>query len=147
MNRRRKQISAALIAGALCIAIVPLQAAVADSSPPSEYLSFEIQSPGDLIAKGVAVALPIEITCTDIDLYGLDVSARQRVNAGRIANGYGYVDNTFVCDGAPHIVDVTVEAYENAFKPGKAFVTVNAFACTPDTCTSFSEAAEIRFKN
>lgn len=146
MNTRRRALSAALGIGAAVGLIVPLQAAVADSSPPDPYFNFSVESPATLVARGAAVNVPVSVTCfPETSNFGIDVSVTERVNGGRLAIGFGFL-SSLPCDGFAHTVQVQVNAFENAFKNGVALVEANAFACTPLQCNSFSEQAEIRIR-
>lgn len=146
MNTRRKALSIALGIGAAVGLIVPLQAAVADSSPPDPYFNYSVQSPATLVARGAAIDVPVSVTCfPETDAFGIDLNVTERVNGGRLAIGFGFLEE-LQCDGFPHTVRVRVNAFENAFKNGVALVQANAFACTPLQCNSFSEQAEIRIR-
>lgn len=146
MTPRRRFLSVALAIGAVVGLIVPLHAAVADSSPPDPYFNFRVESPVFLVAKGAAVSVPVTITCfPEAEYYGMSVFVSERVNGGRLATGWGYIEST-QCDGFPGTVDVSVRANENAFKNGQALVEADAWACTPLQCNEFREQVEVRIR-
>lgn len=147
MNPRRKALSIALGLGAAVGLIVPLQAAVADSSPPDPYFNYSVQSTATLVARGAAIRVPVEVTCfPETYTNQIEISVTQRVNGGRLAQGWGYV-SVSQCDGFPHTVEVPVTSYSNAFKNGTALVDAYVFACTPLQCNSFTEQAEVRIRS
>lgn len=147
MNRRTKQIGAALVAGVTAVSLIPLSAAVADSSPASDHLTFSIQDDGYLVARGIAVDVSVEYTCSDGAAYGLSVAARQKISGGRIARGQAYHDTPLACDGEPHMVELRLDAGDHAFKSGQAFVTATTYACFPDACRYFEDELIARFRN
>jgi hypothetical protein len=147
MNLRRKYLSAALAVGAATAMIVPLQAAVAQSSPPDPYFNFSVGPQAKILTRGAALRVPISVTCfPETFNYGINIFVTQRVSGGRIASGSGYVNGPLNCDGFPHVVDTTLIANQNAFKVGTALSTADAYACTPLQCNSFQEQKEITIK-
>lgn len=147
MNTRRRALSVALGIGAAIGLILPIQAAVADSSPPDPYFNFTVES-ATLVARGAGANVTVSVTCfPETFNFGIDLSLSQRVGGGRLAQGYGYAGQSFECDGFAHDVVVPVNAFENAFKSGTALVEANAFACTPLQCANFSERSEVRIRN
>ena len=147
MKLRRKYLGAALAIGAATSMIVPLQAAVADSSPPDPYFNFTVRRQPTLLAKGAAIRVPVSVTCfPETFSYGINISVTQRVNGGRIASGFATVTSPMNCDGFPHVVNATVIATQYTFKVGAAFSSVDAYACTPLQCNSFQEQKEISIK-
>jgi hypothetical protein len=147
MKLRRTHLGAALAIGAAASMIVPLQAAVAVSSPPDPYFNFTVGREPTLLAQGVAIRVPVSVTCfPETFSYGINISVTQRVSGGRIASGYGGVSGPLNCDGFPHVVNATVIANQNAFKVGVAIASADAYACTPLQCGSFQEQKEISIK-
>lgn len=147
MKRRTKQITAALTAGIAAVSIVPIQAAIADSSPPSEYITFSIQENGQLIARGVSVVVAVEYTCSEGAAYGLWVNARQRVSGNNIARADGEVGVPLACDGEPRVAEVTLESYEFAFNRGEALISATTNACLPDGCRQYEDQVITTLKN
>jgi hypothetical protein len=115
---------AIVIGGALASAISVLPA-VGQFSPPHPVVDV---GTGRLVAKGVAVDVPVTYTCGPGDLvFGyLYVELSQRTQQGRLAQGYAYTNN-IVCDGTPHtaIMQVRADTYFGgvAFKSGVALAT------------------------
>ena len=80
MNLRRKYLSAALAVGA-DLMIVPLQAAVAQSSPPDPYFNFSVGPQAKILTRGVALRVPISVTCfPETFNYGINIFVTQRVS-------------------------------------------------------------------
>mgnify|MGYP003429164515 CR=1 FL=1 len=147
MNLRRKYLSAALAVGAATAMIVPLQAAVAQSSPPDPYFNFSVGPQATILTRGAALRVPVSVTCfPETFNYGINIFVTQRVAGGRIASGSAFVNGPLNCDGFPHVVNTTLIANQNAFKTGTALSTADAFACTPLQCNSFQEQKEISIK-
>jgi hypothetical protein len=147
MNLRRKYLSAALAVGAATAMIVPLQAAVAQSSPPDPYFNFSVGPQATILTKGAGLRVPVSVTCfPETFNFGMSIFVTQRVGGGRIASGSAFVDGSLNCDGFPHVVTTTLIANQNAFKTGTALSTADAFACTPLQCNSFQEQKEITIK-
>jgi hypothetical protein len=148
MKLRRRSIGVALALGAAAASIVPIQAAVADSSPPDPYFNFTALSPGTLVTRGAAVDVPVSVTCfPEVGVFFTQVQVTQRASGGRIASGFGDLTSSN-CDGFPHTVTVRVIASGggSAFKVGTALTQTFAFACTPLQCAQFNETKEISIK-
>ena len=148
MRLRRRSVGIALALGAAVASIVPIQAAVADSSPPDPYFNFTALSPATLVARGAAIDVPVRVTCfPEVGIFFTQVQVTQRANGGRIASGFGEFTSSN-CDGFPRtvIVRVVASAGGNAFKNGIALTQTTAFACTPQRCTQFDETKEISIK-
>jgi hypothetical protein len=119
----------AIIIGGALAAAIPALPAVGQFSPPHPVVDI---GTGRLVAKGVAVDVPVTYTCGPGDLvYGfLDVQVSQRTQQGRLAQGFGFTDD-IVCDGTPQTVIVRVPAESFfggvAFKSGVALATATLF--------------------
>lgn len=149
MKLRRRSAGIALALGAAVASIVPIQAAVADSSPPDPYFNYSVQSPATLVARGVAIDVPVSVTCfPEVGGFFLQLQVSQRVAGGRIASGFGQLSSGANCDGFPHTVTVRIVASAggNAFKSGTALSQAFAFACTPLQCNQFDETKEIAIR-
>jgi hypothetical protein len=115
----------AIVIGSALASAISVLPAVGQASPPHPVVDI---GTGRLVAKGAAVDVPVTYTCGPGDLvYGyLYVELSQRIQQGRLAQGFGFTDD-IVCDGTPHtvIVRVTPDTYLGsvAFKSGVALAT------------------------
>jgi hypothetical protein len=120
----------AIIAMALALSLTGMPArgeSVQAMSPVQATLS--VQTPGALVAKGVAVEIDLEYRCLSGALvHGAYVSVRERVGNG-IAFGQGEPLNIGQCtqDGSSQYVTVLVPSYNRPFKPGIALVMAELF--------------------
>jgi hypothetical protein len=114
----------AIVLGGALAASISVLPAVGQFSPPHPVVDI---GTGRLVAKGVAVDVPVTYTCGPGDLvYGyLSVQVSQRTQQGRLAQGYGFTDD-IVCDGTPQTVIMRVRAEPfggSAFKSGVALAS------------------------
>jgi hypothetical protein len=150
--RLRTRIAAAIAAigaGGTLAALAPAGPAVAEESPPF-VLDVEVGSPATLLARGVAVSVPVEFTCPSNTAYEeASVSVSQRV-ANHIVRGYGGYVN-LDCTGQPETHQVVVQVYEGgtAFLQGSALATASIYGCAADwwTCGSDSDTEEISIRH
>jgi len=107
-------------------ALLPMSAAVAYISPPLVLLG-EAQSPAALVAKGAAVDVPVEYSCTANSMF-IGVTLTEKVGKG-IASGSGYT--SVPCDSATHRVLVRVPASPSgkAFAKGRASASTSVDGC------------------
>lgn len=124
--------SLAVAVGGAVAALSPASPAVAFFSPPL-FLDVQVESPGTLIARGAAVDVPVEVTCTSPEAF-VDVTLTQRVGNG-LARGSGFA--TVGCTGARQRILVTVTAFEGkAFRKQAAFADATIFGCAESVCGS-----------
>lgn len=142
--RRIMKLAAAPLAGAAAIAAV--LAGPAAMAGALETLN--LGDTGELVARGAAVLVPIEVTCGEASpspfASSVVVQVRQRTG-NHITEGSGSA--RLVCDGTPQTVEALVTAQDTPFKPGSALVTANTFICGYLGCQSMSDTAEMRFRN
>ena len=120
--------AAALGAGGMLAALAPAGPAVAYYSPPL-LLDVQIESPASLIARGAAVDLPVEVTCTADQVWGY-VSVTQRVGRD-IVQGYASFYLTDCSEpGERHVVRVLAPSGGRAFTQGTAVATAEIQGCT-----------------
>jgi hypothetical protein len=132
----------AVAAGGVAAMLSPASPAVAFFSPPL-FLDVQVESPARLLARGAAVEVPLEVTCTSEQPAWVDVFVTQRVG-GKIAQGYG---NAQVgCTRQGQDIRITVTAYGNAFRAGTAFAEATIFGCAPTFCGSESDAETIEIR-
>lgn len=124
ISKRVKAVASAVtVAGAVAAAIVvPASTAVAYNSG-GLVLDVAVQSPGQLIARGAAVSVPIAYTCSGASQYTtLYVYVSQRVGGKATATGDGSL-RALTCTGEIQNVDVEVPASGGeAFVRGEAYV-------------------------
>jgi hypothetical protein len=135
--------AAAVTAGGVAAMLSPASPAVAFFSPPL-FLDVQVESPARLVARGAAVEVPLEVTCTSEEPAFVDVSVTQRVG-NKIARGFG---NARVgCTRQGQQIRVTVTAFSsNAFRTGTAFAEATIFGCAPTFCGSESDAETIEIQ-
>lgn len=129
MKRLKAAVAAVTIAGATTAAmLIPSSPAVAFSSG-GLALDMVVQSPAHLIAKGAAIGVPVDYTCsvgTDASLFA---SLSERVTGGALASGSADL-NTLVCTGEiQHIILDVPASGGRAFAKGSAFATAEIFGC------------------
>jgi hypothetical protein len=124
--------SLAVAAGGAVAALSPSSPAVAFFSPPL-FLDVQVESPGTLIARGAAVDVSVEVTCTSPQAF-VDVALTQRAGSG-VARGFGSA--TVGCTGARQRIVVTVTAVDDkAFRKQAAFADATIFGCAESVCGS-----------
>jgi hypothetical protein len=108
------------------------------------FLDVQVQSPAQLVARGAAVDVPLEVTCNASGTVDVFVSVSQKAGSG-VAEGFGYT--SVGCTGSGQQITVRVRATGGkTFKQGTAVVTAEIFGCNRVTCGSEtdSEVIEIR---
>lgn len=117
IGRLKAAIAALTVTGATVAAMsIAASPAVAFSSG-GLVLDITVQAPGQIIASGGAVLVPVGYVCTG-SFAQLSVSINEATEAG-IAFGTGFADAP-VCDGDQHNVQIDVPANGQAYKPGAA---------------------------
>ncbi|MBO1267892.1 hypothetical protein [Arthrobacter cavernae] len=126
------------------------------AGPASAATSVTDISDGTLLAEGVAVEVSFSFTCDKGRNVTSNLMISQRVNAGRIARGFGSNTGGFEpCTGDLQTETVTVIAESSAFKNGTALAIVDLLLCDPgfpgfpgvpdfSSCTNFRSIEEIQ---
>jgi hypothetical protein len=128
----------ALTVGGVVAAVVPGSPAVAFQSGPL-FLDVEVES-GTLVARGAAVDVVVEVTCTSPQAF-VDVSLTQRAGSA-IASGFGFT--TVGCTGAAQRIVVTVTASgDKAFRKQSAVAMATISGCVQTVCGSETDTATI----
>ncbi len=143
--RFRLGVAAVAIAiGGVLAAVGPASTAVAFFSSPL-FLDVRVDAPGTLIAKGVAVSVPVEVTCAAAQSAWVDVSVSERV-ARQIAGGNGSAP--VWCNGHRQVIQVTVygQIGSKAFVKGKALVTAVISGCTRAFCGDETDSRTIALR-
>jgi len=139
IGRIKAAVAAVTVIGATAAAmLVPASPAVAFSSG-GLVLDVVVQSPAQLIAKGAAVAVPVDYTCFDAFNATVEVSVTQHVGTG-IASGGGSLNNT-TCNGEIQAatIDIPASPGGKAFTKGVAFAAANFFGCSSSLCGQESD--------
>ena len=132
MKKPRKLLVAALTAGALAASAIPIQNAVADSSPASDALSFTVARTVRRLAEGAGVRPTVLITCAPgVNAFRLQMTVIQARPDGTVARSYASLAPTgAACDGTEKRIPVTVLADNLAFNVGPALIVTEVEACT-----------------
>ena len=139
LRTRHPAVLALLVGGGLA-ALVPVGSAVALDSPP-QGAGIQVESPADLLARGVAVSVPVTYQCAPGD-QSIDISVRVVQRAGGdIISGYG--SRTAPCTGGQQSTTVTVVADSRVFKKGTAVASAEAFTCGFAFCGTITDSREI----
>lgn len=117
----------AVLCGAAVAVALPGSSAVAFLSPPDVW-QVQVQSPGTLLAKGAAVAVPVEVTCPAGRFAYLQVSLTQR-SGNEATSATRYLNLT--CPDGPTVlrVNVSVSGGSRTFKRGPAFAEAVLDGC------------------
>jgi hypothetical protein len=137
--------SAKVVAAAVAITVGGAVAAFSPTSPAVAFLSgplfLDVQAEsGTLVARGAAVDVQVEVTCTSPQAF-VDITVTQRVGSA-IANGFG--TTTVGCTGASQRIVVRVTAFgDKAFRKQEAVVTATISGCIGSLCGSETDTATI----
>ena len=108
------------------------------------FLDVQVESPARLLARGAAIEVPLEVTCSGTGSVDLFVSVSQRSGSG-VAEGFGF--ESVPCSGSGEQVTVTVQASGGkAFKKGSAVVTAEVFGCNEAACGSETDTEVIQIQ-
>lgn len=128
---RKGRLLAGGFAAAGVAALLPTAAAVAFVSPPLVLLATP-QGPAHLAARGAALDVTVEYSCTAQPTMFVGVQVTEAVGRKRIAAGSG--STSVSCDGATHVtvVRVIADPAGSAFARGTAAVDTSVFGCRDD---------------
>lgn len=143
-NRTKAAVLGGALAGGVALALLsPATPALAsDSGLP---LAITVQSPGTLVARGVAVDVTIDVTCDNVQDLSAWVSLSERVG-NWLVKGEGWVALP-TCTGSPQRAVVRVMAQgDRPFATGTGLATATASGCdeTWSLCGSESATETIR---
>jgi hypothetical protein len=108
------------------------------------FLDVQVESPAQLLARGAAVEVPLEVTCNAVGPVDVFVTVTQRSGSGA-TQGFGSAQ--VGCTGAGQQVTVTVQVFgAKAFRRGTASAVAEVFGCNNVTCgrETDSEVIEIQ---
>jgi hypothetical protein len=139
MRTKRTRVATAVVA----ILLGGLLALSATSGPAVAFFSgglfldVQVESPARLLARGAAIEVPLEVTCSGTGTADVFVRVSQRSGSG-VAEGFGF--EQVPCSGAGERITVVVQATGGkTFKKGTAVVTAEVSGCTPDFVTCGTE--------
>jgi len=139
---RWAKIAAPIVFGATIALTIPTLAAVGQNSPPGNAVAFAGNA--TLVAKGLQVTVPVQITCPAGIGGQINVNLSER-SGKAIAQGYGY--SQVGCTGQPETLLLTVNAQNVVFKPGTALASASLYAfCFSGECNA-SATQSIRIAN
>jgi hypothetical protein len=105
------------------------------------FLDVQVESPARLLARGAAIQVPLEVTCSGTGSVDLYVTVSQRSGSG-VAEGSTF--ESVPCSGSGEQVTVTVQATGGkVFKKGTAVVTAEVFGCGTRVCGSETDTEVI----
>jgi hypothetical protein len=109
------------------------------------FLDVQVKSPAQLVSRGAAVDVPLEVTCNarpgTTDLF---VSVSQKAGSG-VAQGFG--STSVGCTGSGQQITVRVQASGGkTFKQGTAVASAEIFGCNNVTCGSETDSEVIDIK-
>jgi hypothetical protein len=108
------------------------------------FLDVQVQSPARLVARGAAVDVSLEVTCSGTSSVDVFVSVTQKSGSG-VADGFG--STSVGCTGSGQQVTVRVQASgAKTFKQGTAVVTAEVFGCGRTVCGSESDSEVIQIQ-
>jgi hypothetical protein len=108
------------------------------------FLDVQVESPARLLARGAAIEVPLEVTCSGTGTVDLFVSVSQRSGSG-VAEGGAF--ESVPCSGSGEQVTVTVQATGGkVFKKGTAVVTAEIFGCNEAVCGSETDTEVIEIQ-
>ena len=133
---------AVLLAAGSFALFAPSGPAVAFSSG-GLFLDVQVES-ATLVARGAAVDVTLEVTCSGTSTAEVFVSVTQRAGSG-VARGSGF--ENVGCTGSGEQVVIRAQSFgAKAFKQGTAVVSAEIFSCNNVLCGSEtdSETVELR---
>jgi hypothetical protein len=108
------------------------------------FLDVQVQSPARLVARGAAVDVTLEVTCSGTSTADVFVSVSQKAGSG-VAQGSGFA--SVGCTGSGQQVIVRVQASGGkTFKQGTAVASAEIFGCGTRVCGSETDSEAIQIQ-
>lgn len=105
------------------------------------FLDVQVESPARLVARGAAVDVPLEVTCSGTRSADVFVSVSQKAGSG-VAEGFGFTSAG--CTGSGQQITVRVQASGGkTFKQGTAVASAEIFGCGRSVCGSETDSEVI----
>jgi hypothetical protein len=145
-TKLRTKVAAVVVA----IALGGLLALFATSGPAVAFFSgglfldVQVQSPAQLVARGAAADVVLEVTCNATGTAFVQVSVTQKAGSG-VAQGFG--STQVACAGSGQHLLVRVQASgAKTFKQGTAVASAEIFGCRPNICGSETDSEVIQIQ-
>jgi hypothetical protein len=145
-TKLRTKVTAAVVA----IALGGLLALFATSGPAVAFFSgglfldVQVQSPAQLVARGAAADVQVEVTCNATGNAFVSVSVTQKSGSG-VAQGFGSTEVGCAGSGQHLVVRVQVGSAKT-FKQGTAVASAEVFGCNRVTCGSETDSEVIQIQ-
>jgi hypothetical protein len=138
---RRRWLTAglALLLGGGLAAAIPGLAAVGQSSPPVSPNI--LLSPGQIVSRGAAALVPVQLVCQPGDGANFTVSLSQR-SGNRTTEGFAF-EGPVICTGQIEILSVPLTPTPKPFVKGPAFGQLSFSDCAGGSCATFTDAKTI----
>jgi hypothetical protein len=108
------------------------------------FLDVQVGSPAHLVARGAAVDVPVEVTCSGTGTADVFVNVTQKSGSG-VAQGSG--STSVGCTGSGQQITVRVQAFGGkTFKQGTAVASAEIFACNRVTCGNETDSEVIQIQ-
>jgi hypothetical protein len=105
------------------------------------FLDVQVGSPARLVARGAAVDVPLEVTCSGTRSAEVFVSVTQKSGSG-VADGFGFT--SVGCTGSGQQITIRVQASGGkTFKQGPAVASAEIFGCGRSVCGSETDSEVI----
>jgi hypothetical protein len=123
----------ATLAGATSLSfLLTASPAVADL-PQEVVLEARITNSGEIVARGAAVDIPLEIRCNTSEYLYISVSATEMSGRNLASGSSGVRSLKVACDGGPASLKVRVKSQDEPFHTGTADVSLYMLGCAPGT--------------
>jgi hypothetical protein len=101
------------------------------------FLDVQVESPARLVARGAAVDVPLEVTCSGTSTADVFINVSQKAGSG-VAQGFGFT--SVGCTGSGQQVVVRAQASGGkTFKQGPAVASAEISGCTANFSVCGSE--------
>lgn len=143
-KKTKTALATALVGAGAVLALLSTSSPAVGYYSGGLFLDVAVQSPAHLVAKGAAVTVPVQVTCTaNGDAY-VSVQVTERVG-NKIANGYA--STSVSCTGGYQTLLLTVPASgARRFAKGQAVASADIFGCTRTFCGSEQSQSTIRIQ-
>ena len=141
-KRRWTLLLAGVVAGGAGLAL-PVLPAVGSHSPPGFFHDVEVGEPVTLVAKGAAIAVPVEVQCgpgagfATLRVQASQSRGRHVTTASSNASGGPFGGIQITCDGTVQVMELVLTPQNGAFKQGEAVIQATITVCpmfSPGPC-------------
>jgi hypothetical protein len=141
-HRRLLTAGLALLIGGGLAASIPGLAAVGQSSPPGSPDT--LVSPAQIVSKGAAAVVSVQVLCQSNDFTSLSVSLNQK-SGSSITSGSAYLGQV-PCSGQIQTIQLPITAAPRPFGQGTAFGQLSFVDCGFQGCSTFIDARSITLR-